>query len=98
LQCSTCRKWHTCRFCHDEAEDHILIRRETNNMLCMHCGKAQPAQQDCRHCGVKGARYYCDINGELNYADRCNYRWLAAIYTYSNPVSITSCTYTIGLL
>lgn len=60
LQCSTCRKWHTCRFCHDEAEDHILIRRETKNMLCMHCGKAQPAQQDCRHCGVKSARYYCD--------------------------------------
>ena len=60
LQCSTCRKWHTCRFCHDEVEDHILIRRETKNMLCMHCGKAQPAQQDCRYCGVKSARYYCD--------------------------------------
>ncbi|KAF8474968.1 zinc-ribbon-domain-containing protein [Kalaharituber pfeilii] len=60
LQCSTCHRWHTCRFCHDEAEDHILIRRETKNMLCMHCGKAQPAQQDCRYCGVKSARYYCD--------------------------------------
>ncbi|KAI5809012.1 zinc-ribbon-domain-containing protein [Peziza echinospora] len=60
LQCSTCHKWHTCRFCHDEQEDHSLIRRETKNMLCMHCGKAQPAQQDCRHCGVKSARYYCD--------------------------------------
>ena len=60
LQCSTCQKWHTCRFCHDEVEDHNLIRRETKNMLCMHCGKAQPAQQECRHCGAKSARYYCD--------------------------------------
>lgn len=60
IQCSTCQKWYTCRFCHDEMQDHPLIRRETKNMLCMHCGKAQPAQQDCRHCGVKSAKYYCD--------------------------------------
>lgn len=60
LQCSTCAKWYTCRFCHDEKEDHKLLRKETKNMLCMHCGKAQPAQQDCRHCGVRSARYYCD--------------------------------------
>ncbi|CUS07246.1 unnamed protein product [Tuber aestivum] len=60
LQCSTCGKWYTCRFCHDEDQDHNLIRRETKNMLCMHCGRAQPAQQDCRHCGVRSSRYYCD--------------------------------------
>ncbi|PUU79720.1 hypothetical protein B9Z19DRAFT_1080893 [Tuber borchii] len=60
LQCSTCEKWYTCRFCHDEDQDHSLIRRETKNMLCMHCGRAQPAQQDCRHCGVRSSRYYCD--------------------------------------
>ncbi|KAI5813391.1 zinc-ribbon-domain-containing protein, partial [Pyronema omphalodes] len=60
LQCSTCERWHTCRFCHDEAEDHALIRRETKNMLCMHCGKPQPAKQDCGNCGVRSAKYYCD--------------------------------------
>ncbi|RPA91239.1 zf-CHY-domain-containing protein [Choiromyces venosus 120613-1] len=60
LQCSTCEKWYTCRFCHDEDQDHSLVRRETKNMLCMHCGRAQPAQQDCRHCGVRSSRYYCD--------------------------------------
>lgn len=60
LQCSTCERWHTCRFCHDENEDHALIRRETKNMLCMHCGRAQPVGQDCRYCGVRSARYYCD--------------------------------------
>ncbi|KAL7276551.1 hypothetical protein RUND412_000431 [Rhizina undulata] len=60
LQCSTCERWHTCRFCHDEKEDHTLIRRETKNMLCMHCGKPQPARQDCEFCGIRSARYYCD--------------------------------------
>ncbi|RYC61814.1 hypothetical protein CHU98_g4394 [Xylaria longipes] len=33
LQCSTCHRWYTCRFCHDHVEDHILIRKETRNML-----------------------------------------------------------------
>ncbi|KAH8150507.1 uncharacterized protein LAJ45_05202 [Morchella importuna] len=60
LQCSTCEKWHTCRFCHDEKEDHVLIRKETKNMLCMHCGTAQPVGQDCKNCGIRSARYYCD--------------------------------------
>lgn len=60
LQCSTCERWHTCRFCHDENEDHALVRRETKNMLCMHCGRAQPVGQDCRHCGIRSAKYYCD--------------------------------------
>jgi hypothetical protein len=26
LQCSTCNHWATCRYCHDDQEDHKLIR------------------------------------------------------------------------
>lgn len=26
LQCSTCGQWTTCPYCHDEQEDHKLIR------------------------------------------------------------------------
>ncbi|KAJ6036049.1 hypothetical protein N7540_000328 [Penicillium herquei] len=61
LQCFTCKKWVPCRFCHDEVEDHHLIRRETKNMLCMLCGHPQPADQNCRQCGEQSAQYYCDI-------------------------------------
>jgi len=61
LQCVTCKKWYTCRFCHDEVEDHHLIRRDTENMLCMLCGHAQPAAHDCRKCGEQTAQYYCEI-------------------------------------
>ena len=61
LQCSTCDLWYTCRFCHDEVENHSLNRRETKNMLCMLCGCAQPAAEACRECGEPGARYYCSV-------------------------------------
>lgn len=61
LQCYICKKWYTCRFCHDEVEDHHLIRRDTKHMLCMLCGHPQLAAQNCRQCGQQSAQYYCDI-------------------------------------
>jgi uncharacterized CHY-type Zn-finger protein len=61
LQCSTCDKWYTCRFCHDHAETHALVRKETKNMLCMLCGCPQRASDVCVKCGEMAARYYCNI-------------------------------------
>lgn len=61
LQCSACHRWYTCRFCHDAVEDHMLNRRETKNMLCMLCGCAQPASEECALCSERGAWYYCDV-------------------------------------
>ena len=61
LQCSTCRRWHTCRFCHDQVEDHCLNRRATKNMLCMFCGCAQAASTHCKSCGELAAWYHCKI-------------------------------------
>jgi hypothetical protein len=61
LQCFICSRWYTCRFCHDEAENHVLPRKETRNMLCMPCGTPQQASDTCANCGLKAARYYCNI-------------------------------------
>ncbi|RJE25638.1 hypothetical protein PHISCL_02031 [Aspergillus sclerotialis] len=61
LQCYACKKWYTCRFCHDQVEDHHLNRRMTENMLCMLCGCAQPASQWCKECGEQTAQYYCNV-------------------------------------
>lgn len=61
LQCSTCKKWYTCRFCHDAVEDHALIRKETKNMLCMLCATPQRASELCIGCGEISAQYYCNI-------------------------------------
>lgn len=61
LQCFTCKKWYTCRFCHDANEDHNLIRPETRNMLCMICATPQRASDTCINCGEIAASYYCNI-------------------------------------
>lgn len=61
LQCVSCKKWYTCRFCHDEVEDHHLIRHKTENMLCMICGHAQPAAHICEKCGEQAAQYFCEV-------------------------------------
>lgn len=61
LQCYTCKKWYTCRFCHDEVENHHLIRQKTENMLCMLCGHAQSASQWCEACDEQAAQYYCSV-------------------------------------
>ena len=61
LQCSTCNKWYTCRFCHDAVEDHNLIRNETKHMLCMLCGTPQKAAEVCVNCCETTAQYYCNI-------------------------------------
>ncbi|KAF4459015.1 hypothetical protein FALBO_14234 [Fusarium albosuccineum] len=61
LQCFTCKKWYTCRFCHDANEDHNLIRTETRNMLCMLCATPQRASDMCINCGEISAHYYCNI-------------------------------------
>ncbi|KAK0634921.1 zinc-ribbon-domain-containing protein, partial [Bombardia bombarda] len=61
MQCATCERWYTCRFCHDAAEDHALPRKETKNMLCMLCGCAQRASDCCVGCGESAACYYCGV-------------------------------------
>ncbi|KAF7544879.1 hypothetical protein G7046_g9684 [Stylonectria norvegica] len=61
LQCFTCKKWYTCRFCHDAKENHSLIRSETKNMLCMICATPQKAGEVCINCGELAANYYCSI-------------------------------------
>lgn len=62
IQCYDCKKWYSCRHCHDEAEpSHALNRRKTENMLCMLCLTPQAAGQHCSSCGEKAAYYYCEI-------------------------------------
>ncbi|KAJ4294526.1 hypothetical protein N0V90_008217 [Kalmusia sp. IMI 367209] len=61
VQCYECRRWYTCRHCHDAVEDHNLDRKKTQNMLCMVCGTPQNAAEYCAQCGTQTACYYCDI-------------------------------------
>lgn len=58
-----CNQWYTCRFCHDEKEDHQLERFKTEQMLCMFCKTRQPVAQACANaeCGREMAAYYCGV-------------------------------------
>lgn len=60
VQCVDCSRWYTCRYCHDEVEDHELVRKSIRNMLCMFCGLPQRAARYCRQCEQEAALYYCD--------------------------------------
>ena len=70
MQCDTCARWYTCRFCHDANEDHVLPRKETKHMLCMRCGCPQKASDTCVGCGNSAANYFCGVcklwNDDLN--------------------------------
>jgi uncharacterized CHY-type Zn-finger protein len=61
VQCYECRRWYTCRHCHDAVEDHNLNRVKTQNMLCMGCGTPQKAGEYCVHCEMQAACYYCEV-------------------------------------
>lgn len=61
VRCVDCLKFYPCRLCHDEKEDHGYRRHATKHMLCMLCGRAQPAAQACRFCGEQMAGYYCEV-------------------------------------
>jgi len=58
-----CGKWYTCRFCHDEQEDHQVDRFKTMQMMCMHCQTQQAVGQICANefCAKEIARYFCEV-------------------------------------
>ncbi|OZJ02018.1 hypothetical protein BZG36_05199 [Bifiguratus adelaidae] len=61
LMADCCKRWFTCRFCHDDNSDHNIIRQNTKYMMCMYCKAVQPAAQICSNteCSRTLARYYC---------------------------------------
>lgn len=62
IECPTCQKWYVCRFCHDEVENHKLVRSDVKHVLCMYCGVPQvPDENYCIDCGQELARYFCSI-------------------------------------
>lgn len=69
IRAACCGVWVGCRHCHDMpalAAGHLLDRFAVREVLCMLCGRVQPAGAACANaaCGVRFARYYCE---------RCNF-------------------------
>lgn len=78
-QCPTCKRFYTCRHCHDAAESHITNRKEVLAVACMRCGMVQPPAQECIECDLVFAEYFCekcklydnDANKSVYHCDRC---------------------------
>jgi len=60
LLADCCKKYFTCRFCHDAKSDHTINRYATTQMLCMLCGEAQPATKTCIKCNKDMGCYFCE--------------------------------------
>lgn len=61
---SCCEKLFTCRYCHDDATDHVMDRKSATKMMCMKCLKIQPLSATCSSVSCKGlsmAKYFCKI-------------------------------------
>uniref|UniRef100_A0A1D2ABG2 RING finger and CHY zinc finger domain-containing protein 1 n=1 Tax=Auxenochlorella protothecoides TaxID=3075 RepID=A0A1D2ABG2_AUXPR len=56
-----CDRAYVCRFCHDEATDHVLDRYAVCEMVCMECSLRQPVAGSCSGCGTCMSRYYCKV-------------------------------------
>lgn len=52
IQTPCCNKVYTCRFCHDEKEEHTLNRKNVDEIMCSICETKQPVQQSCSNCGI----------------------------------------------
>ncbi|KNG52317.1 ring finger and chy zinc finger domain-containing protein [Stemphylium lycopersici] len=53
VQCFECRRWYTCRHCHDAVEGHNLNRKMTQNMLCMLWdNNSKKKIYHCPDCGI----------------------------------------------
>lgn len=81
IECPTCLKWFTCRFCHDEQiKDHKLIRNEIKHILCMNCTTPQePTEHECIECEKELSNYICfkcklydnDYKKDIYHCDKC---------------------------
>ncbi|CAG0900697.1 unnamed protein product [Darwinula stevensoni] len=54
-----CGRAYTCRFCHNDAENHCIDRRQVMEVVCMQCKTRQPVQKNCQQCNLEFGRYYC---------------------------------------
>lgn len=64
IECPECLKFYSCRICHDEAEDHILKRKEMKNIRCRACQKIQTSNNhycESNACQIRFGEYFCQI-------------------------------------
>jgi RING finger/CHY zinc finger protein 1 len=58
-----CEKEYGCRLCHDEYEDHLINRFETETIICKICNTKQKISNECikNECKTIFGEYFCEI-------------------------------------
>ncbi|GAB6032722.1 RING finger and CHY zinc finger domain-containing protein 1 [Chamberlinius hualienensis] len=56
-----CGRVYTCRFCHDEKENHQLIRTNVMEVVCLVCQLKQNVSNLCTSCKTVFGNYFCHI-------------------------------------
>jgi len=51
-QTPCCNKVYTCRFCHDENENHPVNRKDVTELVCTNCNTRQAVQAVCQKCNL----------------------------------------------
>lgn len=54
-----CNKVYTCRFCHDENENHPVNRKDVTELVCTSCNTRQKVQAKCEKCNLVFGKYTC---------------------------------------
>ncbi|XP_031351218.1 RING finger and CHY zinc finger domain-containing protein 1-like [Photinus pyralis] len=54
-----CNNVYPCHVCHDESEDHALIRTSISKLLCIACNTLQDAKKQCDSCRASFGKYAC---------------------------------------
>jgi len=54
-----CEKTYRCRFCHDEAEDHVLDGFAVREVVCSNCDLKQELRSSCTKCKTDFGAYHC---------------------------------------
>ncbi|GLV40165.1 Ring finger and CHY zinc finger domain containing 1 [Carabus blaptoides fortunei] len=56
-----CSRRYSCRFCHDENENHPIPRFAIGKLVCALCKTVQNVRTTCKACGIRFGKYVCLI-------------------------------------
>ena len=73
-----CMKIYKCRFCHNDKEDHELVRTSVTVIICIQCEEKQDVGTHCVNCGIRFGMYAClecrlfdDQDKQQFHCDKC---------------------------
>mgnify|MGYP003953801139 CR=1 FL=1 len=70
ILCNICNKYYSCRFCHDNKEEHKINRHNINYIKCINCNTEQKSKQQCITCNIIMGKYFCDKCGLFDSSDK----------------------------